>query len=556
LELAGHIQEEIPEVLAGDPQRVRQILLNLVGNAIKFTTQGEVVADIRIESQGAGDILLHFAVQDTGIGIPQDKQSNIFEAFTQADSSTTRQYGGTGLGLAIASRLVSLMGGRIWVESAPGTGSTFHFTARFGIRSGTLERSVPVDATHLIDLPVLLVDDNATNRRILEEMLTKWGMRATAVDSGAAALAVLRQAHDSNRPFALVLLDCNMPEMDGFEVAARVRQNQIMPGATILMLTSAARPGDIARCKELGIAAYLIKPIRRGELLEAMLGVLGSQTAPPSKVRVSSGRPVNERRRGVRILLVEDNPVNQAVALRLLEKQGHRVTVAGNGREALLVLAKTAAPGFDLVLMDVQMPVMDGFEATAAIRAEESKTRRHLPIIAMTAHAMKGDRERCLVAGMDFYISKPIRASDLLDLVEQCVGYASTAAPEPAVAAPAGDLPDRARLLELFDGEESLFAEVSATLQNDLPGQLESLREAIAQGDALRLERASHLLKGSVGAFAAPGAFHAAQKLENIGHSGDLAAAPEALRHLEEKTRALQERLAEYNSPSRKECVS
>jgi len=300
----------------------------------------------------------------------------------------------------------------------------------------------------------------------------------------------------------------------------------------------------------------LIKPIRRGELLETILSLLGSQPRPSSKVRISSRRPVNERRRGVRILLAEDNPVNQTVALRLLEKQGHRVVVAGNGREALLALAKAPTNGFDLILMDVQMPVMDGFEATAAIRAQEKESGGHIPIVAMTAHAMKGDRERCLKAGMDFYISKPIRAAGLLELVEQCVGVPCSTEADLGTPLPASDLPDRKKILEVFDGDEKLFREVVETFRRDCPAQLAAIREAVNANDAAAVERASHLLKGSVGSFGAPGAFYAAQQLENLGRGNELSDAPEALARLEEKTHALLELLLEFQDDFRKEFVS
>ncbi|MBI4480945.1 MAG: response regulator [Acidobacteria bacterium] len=556
LELNFRIPEELPERLVGDPERLRQVLVNLLGNAIKFTATGEVTVELSEDSRTPNEVSVHFAVRDTGIGIPRDQLDLIFEAFTQADSSTTRQYGGTGLGLAISSRLVNLMGGKLWVESAPGVGSTFHFTVSFAIHKGPARRPVLPDAVNLIDLPVLVVDDNATNRRILEEMLTKWGMRPTSVDSGFLALDTLQRAQAAGKIFPLILLDVHMPGMDGFQVAAGIQSNLSLGRSTIMMLTSATRPGDIARCKKLGVAAYLIKPIRRGELLEALLAVLGSEAGREDAVRISSTRPANERRRGIRILLAEDNPVNQTVALRLLEKQGHRVVLAGNGREALLVLAKAPPDGFDLILMDVQMPEMDGLKATAAIREKEKQTGQHIPIVAMTAHAMKGDRERCLEAGMDAYISKPIRAGELLELVEQCVGMPSPAATPPANAPDSSDLPDRKKILELFDGDEKLFREVAETFSGDYPRQLSAIREAVEQADAAALERAAHLLKGSVGSFGAPGAFYAAQRLENMGRDRDLSAAPEALARLEEKAGALLNTLREFQTSAPKECVS
>jgi CheY-like chemotaxis protein len=298
-----------------------------------------------------------------------------------------------------------------------------------------------------------------------------------------------------------------------------------------------------------------MKPVRRGELLETILTVLGSETASSGKVKISSNRSANERRRGIRILLVEDNPVNQTVALRLLEKQGHRVVVAGNGREALLALAKSPANGFDLILMDIQMPEMDGFEATAAIRAQEKDTNQHIPIVAMTAHAMKGDRERCLKAGMDEYISKPIRAADLLELVEQCVGVPVSTEQELA-APPVAEFPDRQKLLELFEGDEKLVREIAEAFRRDCPGQLQAIREAIRQQDATAVERASHLLKGSVGNFGAPGAFYAAQRLETMGRDRNLSGAFEALAVLEEKVQTLMDLLVSFQDDSQREFVS
>ena len=553
LELVLRIAPDLPEVLVGDPARLRQVLLNLTGNGIKFTAAGEVALEIGAESQSDGKICLHFSVRDTGIGIPSDKLATIFEAFVQADSSTTRQYGGTGLGLSIVSRLVSLMGGRIWVVSEIGNGSTFHFTATLGVKDSPLQRSVPKEPGHLIDLPVLIVDDNQTNRRILEEMLIKWGMRPACVDSGLLALDTVQKARAAGRPFPLVLLDVHMPGMDGFTVAQQIQQNIHMGGSTIMMLTSAARPGDVSRCEELGVAAYLIKPIRRGELLEAILSVLGSKSPDSGKVRISAGPPVNERRRGIRILLAEDNLVNQAVALRLLEKQGHRVVVAGNGREAILALSKAAPDGFDMVLMDIQMPEMDGFEAAAAIRAREKETGRHIPIVAMTAHAMKGDKERCLEAGMDAYISKPIRAADLIELVEQYVRVPASLGPR---AAPVSDLPDRKRISELFEGDDKLFCEVATLFRNECPQQLSVIREAVSNGDGVHLERAAHLLKGSVGSLGAPGAFHAAHLLEKMGRKNNLSGAPEALARLEEKLQFLLDALLVLENDCKKEFVS
>jgi signal transduction histidine kinase len=407
LELACHIRPQVPEGVVGDASRLRRIILNLVGNAIKFTETGEVVLRAETKSQTGEEVLLHFAVSDTGIGIPEEKQQQIFEAFAQVDSSTTRRHGGTGLGLAISSQLVELMGGRIWVESRVGCGSTFDFTARFGLAKEPAQRRPAREPVRLRGLSVLVVDDSATNRRILEEMLIHWQMKPVVVENGRVALAALEQAKRTQKPFRLALIDAHMPEMDGFGLAQRIKHNPELNLTTLIMLTSAAQREDIARSKQLGVTAYLTKPIKQSELLDAIVTALG--TGPRLDSRPSpAARPFRRKgRRGLRVLLAEDNATNQELAVRLLEKREHLVAVAKNGREALESLEQQP---FDLVLMDVQMPETGGIEATIAIRQREKDTGKHIPVIAMTAHAMKGDRERCLEAGMDGYVAKPLRA--------------------------------------------------------------------------------------------------------------------------------------------------
>ena len=546
LELACRVPPEMPDFLVGDPHRLKQIILNLVGNAVKFTAQGEVVLNVEVESQTDEEVGLRFAVKDTGIGIPAEKQQMIFEAFTQADTSTTRQYGGTGLGLAITTRLVQLMGGKLWLESEVGKGSTFLFTVHFPWQKSPADKAAPVESAHLIDLPVLIVDDNATNCRILEEILSKWAMTPTLARNGPDALAILEGALKAGRPFPLMILDVNMPGMDGFEVAERVSKNPALSGATILMLSSATRPGDIARCKEVGVAAYLMKPVRRGELLEAILEVLGNQGVKDDRVRLSKKRSANERRRGISILLAEDNPVNQVVAVRLLQKQKHRVRVVGNGREALLALEKAAFQGFDLVLMDVQMPEMDGLEATAAIREKEKGTGRHIPIVAMTALAMKGDKERCLAAGMDDYISKPIQAKALLDLIELQMGVPATTSQEPVLSATAKQGPDIKAMLDVFEGDIDLIREIGDLFLHEYPLQLTILREAVEAGQRQIVERSAHALKGAVGNFAFPDAFHTLQKLENIARDGNPSEMAGVLASVDIQMQTLQSALADF----------
>jgi two-component system, sensor histidine kinase and response regulator len=421
IELIVDVAADVPQTLRGDPGRLRQILINLLGNAIKFTPQGEVVLRVTREAATAQDVVLHFAVSDTGVGIPLDRQKSIFEAFTQGDGSVTRTYGGTGLGLTISLQLVQLMGGRLWVESEAGKGSTFQFTASFGAVTAHAAVAVP-DAVDLRDLPVLVVDDNATNRRLLEEMLIGWSMVPTLSENVSDALAALRVAEQSGTPFRLVLTDGQMPHADGFTLAEAIKSDPGLAGATVVMLTSAGKPGDAARCRELGVAAYLTKPVKRSDLRGAILVALGVQPAAADRPALVTRHSLREGRHTARILLVEDNSVNQLVARRLLEKRGHTVVVANNGREALGILDEAAFAGFGLVLMDVQMPEMDGFECTAIIRGKEQVTGSRLPIIAMTAHAMKGDEARCLAAGMDAYLSKPIQSEELFDMIERHLG--------------------------------------------------------------------------------------------------------------------------------------
>ena len=407
LELIYDVAPEVPEAVLGDPGRIRQILVNLVGNAIKFTERGEIVVRIEEEKQVANETLLHLSVRDTGIGIPEEKQKQIFDAFSQADGSMARRYGGTGLGLAICVRMVEKMKGRIWVESTAGVGSTFHFTIALTTQDVS-RRSNPVEPEQLHDVHVLIVDDNSTNRQVLEGMLSRWGMKPTAVEGSSAALLALEIAMSTGRPFPLILLDSHMPGIDGFTLAEEIRKNPRLVSATIMMLTSAGYLGDATRCRQLGIAAYLVKPIRQGELLNAICAVLSG--TPESAVPLVTKHTIHEGGRRLRILLAEDNAVNQTLAIRLLEKRGYEVTVAANGR---LAVEATLNRNFDVVLMDIQMPEMDGFEASAAIRQRERHEGGHIPIIAMTAHALKGDEERCISAGMDSYVTKPIRPAEL-----------------------------------------------------------------------------------------------------------------------------------------------
>jgi two-component system sensor histidine kinase/response regulator len=548
LELAYHVAPDVPECLVGDPGRLRQVVVNLVGNAVKFTERGEVVVEVSVATGGppvaepaaggppaATDVELLFTVRDTGIGIPEIKLAHIFEPFTQVDSSTTRTHGGTGLGLTISSRIVGLMGGRIWVESRPGEGSRFCFTGRFG-RSANRPR-LPQEPPSLKDLPVLVVDDNATNRRILEEVLRTWGLAPAAAPGGRTALAELHRATAAGEPFPLVLLDARMPEMDGFALAEEVLRHPELAGAVIMMLSSSDRPGNPERCGRLGLARYLTKPVKPSDLLEAILEALAARDGGgPGAAAVVGQAPSPPEptgpRPGWRILLAEDNAVNQKLAVRLLEKQGHAVIVAGTGKEALDLLERQA---FDVVLMDVQMPEMDGLEATARIRAREQDTGRHVPIVAMTAHAMKGDRERCLDAGMDDYVSKPVQGRELFEALTRV-------------------LPSRPAALAVLDtdtawqrvgGDRELMQELAQTFLDDCPKMLARVRAAVAAGDGPALRGAAHGLKGAVGVFGATAAVTAALRLETMGRDGALEEAADVCAALEAELVRVRQALTE-----------
>ena len=420
LELLCEVAPEVPEVVRGDVTRLKQVVLNLVGNAIKFTNQGEVAVRVQVEAEDGRDLVLRFTVSDTGIGIAEDKREKIFDPFAQADTSTTRKYGGTGLGLTISVRLVRMMGGKIWVESEEGRGSHFHFTVRVGAAD---RKEIKVGSAAppqiLRGVRVLVVDDNGTNRRILEGMLKRWEMRPVSAKGGEEALAQLVAARKAGDAFGLIVTDMHMPKMDGFALVERIRRRPELSTATIMMLTSAGHRGDAERCQKLGVSAYLLKPIRQSELREAIARVLGAREQE-GKIPLITRFSLGDARDGsdsLRVLVAEDNPVNQRLIVRLLEKRGHRVVLADNGRQALAALEKES---FDLVLMDVQMPEMDGFEATSAIRMREKSIGSHQTIIALTAHAMKGDREECLARGMDGYLTKPIRPQELDEVLARC----------------------------------------------------------------------------------------------------------------------------------------
>jgi len=536
LELAYHVGPGVPSIVLGDRSRLRQIVVNLVGNAIKFTHRGEVVLHVQVE-EPASPVMLRFSVSDTGIGIPREKQALIFGAFEQADTSTTRRYGGTGLGLAIASRLVELMGGRIWLESEVGLGSTFHFTARFARPAGEPTPPPSLEPALVSATRVLVVDDNRTNRRILEEMLTNWGVRHASAASAPEALALLHQADRDGDPFRLVLADARMPETDGFSLAREIKEDSSLGSTVIMMLSSSDGADEIEQCETLGIHAYLLKPVKQSELFDAIMLALGV-TVGEEEGPADRPRPA----RPLRILLAEDSLVNQKLAIGLLSREGHTVTVANDGREAV---AAVAAQQFDVVLMDVQMPEMDGLEAASAIRAAEAGAARHVPIIAMTAHAMKGDRERCLAAGMDDYVSKPIRAGQLMATVERAVSPRPAAEAQEA-AVPEAPESDWSEALSAAGGDRELMKSVMEVFLEEAPQLMAAIRRALGAEDLSALRLAAHTLKGSLRYLGKSRAFDLAFSLETMARSGDLSQAEELIAVLDGQIEQLTKTLREY----------
>ncbi|MCD6298639.1 MAG: response regulator, partial [Deltaproteobacteria bacterium] len=637
LELACHIKPEVPTALLGDPGRLRQIIVNLAGNSLKFTKEGEVVIRVEMERESDDSVQLHFMVSDTGIGIPPDKIESIFNDFEQADGSTTRKYGGTGLGLSISRQLVELMGGSIWVESPShwglgigdwglkngnskiqnpqskiqNSGSTFHFTARFGVGRAVAGKVPRLLKSDLSGTRVLIVDDNATNRSIFQEMTSSWGLAPAEATGGFEALDLMSKAFESGKPYKLLLLDLQMPELDGFEVATRIKGAPFGKDVRIIMLTSLGRKGDAERCREAGISGYLTKPVKQSELFDTIMLAMGHaiEEKPPVITRYT----VQEARMSLNILLAEDNLINQRLALELLKSRGHHVTLASNGREAIEALKEQA---FDLVLMDVQMPEMDGFEATREIRRMEDRRRRaedrkqeeqlrvagyglrvkgakrestepttsnpagrdfrsasainekqpgfalarqtsnqqpatsneqratRLPIVAMTAHAMKGDREKCLEAGMDDYVAKPIRPEELFRVIEKLAHGSNNMEKEsPSLKKDdtrSKDVLDMSKAMEVVAGNRELFQEIADMFIENLPGYLAEIKEAISKSDADALDRSAHSLKGSVGNFGAKRAFEAAYRLEKLGKDGKMGNAENEFSTLEKELTALE----------------
>ena len=537
LELNCFVDHHVPTRLRGDPSRLRQILLNLAGNAVKFTERGEVVVEAKLEYETRETVTVRFEVRDTGIGIPEDRQSLIFDKFTQVDCSTTRKYGGTGLGLAISRRLVQMMGGDMGVESEMGKGSTFYFVVEFARQKGAAVKTPLADLVNIEGVPVLIVDDNARSRRLLEEMLTHWHMRPRAVDGGQAALDELEAALAVGQPYSLALIDARMPEMDGFQLAERIKANNGIATTVLIMLTSGGKAGDGARCRELGIAAYLVKPVKQADLWEAIMMTLGAREVPTRSPDLVTKHTLREEHRRLNILVAEDSPVNLKLVVRMLEKRGHSISASTNGREALAALG---TGNFDLVLMDVEMPEMDGFEATAAIRAKEKDTGAHVPVIAMTAHAMKGDRERCLETGMDAYVAKPIRAQEMLDAIDKVVSVGARSGGRAPTEGSENDAIDWLAAIAHLEGDVELLKEIAGMFLDQCPDLVARARDAVAKADPVEIERAAHTIKGSVGNFAAKAAFEAARRLERIGRDGTLDEAEEAQAALEAELERLK----------------
>ncbi|MHC4144711.1 MAG: response regulator [Planctomycetota bacterium] len=544
LELTYHIPPDIPDDLIGDPGRLCQVIVNLTGNAIKFTEQGEIAVNVKMESQVDGNVRLHFAVSDTGPGIPPEKQRLIFEAFRQADSSMSRRFGGTGLGLAISSHLVELMKGRMCLESEVGKGSTFHFVAAFSLRKDVTIEPVTEPET-LYGLRVLVVDDNKTNRLILKEMLGNWRMNPTVADSGQAALIEMDKATKAGEPFHLALLDGMMPEMDGFALAELIRQRPGLSAMTLIILSSAGNVAGSARCRKLGIDYCLMKPVKQSELLDSIIEALSVATADEAATVAAIGE-YPKSTTSLRVLLAEDGLINQKVAVNLLEQRGHRVTIANNGQEALTALDSES---FDVVLMDVQMPAMDGFEATAIIREREKESGAHIPIIAMTAHAMKGDRERCLEAGMDGYIAKPIRARNLYETVEAtAVKVCETPSLDDGITEEK-EILDRDRILEQIGGSAETLNEIVELFAAESAKLMTRIRGAITNEDTSELQRAAHTLKGSIRIFGAERPAEAALRLETMGRDKNLLDAEQAWQVLVKEIERLKPMLTDLIRP-------
>lgn len=575
LELATRLPMDLPHHLHGDPLRLRQILINLVGNAIKFTERGEVVVEFSTsdgdKGSSGGTPELQFSVRDTGIGIPAERIDRIFEAFTQVDASTTRQFGGTGLGLTITAELLRLMGGQIRVESEVGVGSTFHVSIPLqlaGQQPLPIQQRVAGSREQLEGRTVLVVDDNATNRRILDEMLTNWGLRPRVTDGADAALKELEAAAYYDRPFDLLIIDAMMPDIDGFDLIEQIGQRNDIASDAVMMLSSADRADSSRRCRDLGVASYLVKPVSQSGLLDAIVSLIGGNDAacleaPPAAARTSADDTALVP---LSILIADDHEANRVLAAKILEKRGHTSTHAANGRR---VLEQLENESFDLILMDVQMPELDGLQTTAAIRTSEESTGRHIPIVALTAHAMKGDREKCLAAGMDAYLPKPLRGRELIALVEKLcepvtaarIGTSaarqetSVVDAKPVVACgtnasqpqPTTDESiDFSGALDRMDGDKELLIEQMRFFLQDAPELLSGMAAAIEAEDGGQLRQSAHRLKGLLNSYDMSAAADLCLQLEFVGRDGVNKGAVDLVTQLRPRLDTLLEEMSRF----------
>ncbi|MEW6673277.1 MAG: response regulator [Thermodesulfobacteriota bacterium] len=541
IELAYRVASDVPDRLLGDSSRFRQVLLNLAGNAVKFTDHGEVVVSVTNDQVSETGAILHFSVRDTGIGIPKEKHTSIFQAFQQADGSTSRRFGGTGLGLAVSSQLVELMGGRIWLESEPGVGSNFHFIARFKLDPEAEDIMPPRPEFDLSGTQVLVVDDNLTNLQIVQELLESWNMVPVTAADAKSAQRILSVSGSTSPAFKLAIIDADMPESDGFKLAVGIKNQGSLELPIIMMLThsSLRNHPDLRR---IGVKATVTKPVRASDLLEAIVTAVGLRESRPETPPKALKPLLQFDKQALRILVAEDTPFNQKFIQRLLNRWGHQAIIVENGIKAVEAVTRQS---FDIILMDVQMPKMDGFEATAEIRKLEARSGMRIPIIAMTAHAMKGDRERCLAAGMDDYISKPISSDALQNMIAELVP-AATDVPQPSAVQTPQEIPmtiDKKALLNAFDNDWVFFREAVDMFLNDYPSMVSSIEAAVKANDAKELRMTAHALKGMVGNFQAKTTAQAALKLEEMGRNQDFNGVENALEKLIAEMKDLKETL-------------
>jgi len=545
LEYIAMVHPEVPSFLWGDPGKLRQILINLVGNAIKFTKNGEVTIRISLENENSTHATIRFSVTDTGIGISQEGMNLLFQSFSQVDSSTTRNFGGTGLGLTISKQLAKLMGGQMEVESEEGKGSTFWFTAVFEKQPEGREKKIIVPG-NIKNKRILIVDDNATNRYVLREQLNLWGCRYGEASSGMQALEELRLAVDSKDPYEIAILDMQMPEMDGETLGQKIKQDPDLKSTILVMMTSLGQRGDARQLEEIDFAAYLTKPVKQSQLYNCLATVTGmqKQVAKEQPVKIVTRHSLSEdQKRRVRILLAEDNIINQKVATSILGKLGYSADAVANGKEAISALAMIP---YDIVLMDCQMPEMDGYEATGEIRKPESKVLDHkVPVIAMTANAMKGDREKCLKAGMDDYLSKPVKPQELSDMLEKWIVTQDSSKQEEATVSniinQSQDIFDRAGLLDRLMGDEKMANEILGVFLKDVPRRFTALKEALDNGDAHSVQLHAHTIKGASANVGGDALSETAFEIEKAGKAGDLETVKACLPRLEAQFDRLKE---------------